>query len=120
MSEYIPCGSEWEKELMKTNKKFIIGLLREALNEIHESILLKGEKVLELKSKQDWVNNVPQHLPPDYYDPKRFIWLDAQNNQMVLGEDFMAAEKMKTYPVSVFRLKSCADILREKEVNDGD
>jgi len=62
-----------------------------------------GELILTLESKNDWIRKVPNHLPEKNYHNEQFIWIDANGNTLVMGEDFAAAEKLQTYPVKVYR-----------------
>ena len=78
----------------------------------YESMIAKpsfnGELVLTLESKRDWVRKVPAYLP-EKTRAERLIWLDANNNSLTIGEDFSAAEKMKSYPVKVYRVTRVAE-----------
>lgn len=63
----------------------------------------KGELILTLESKNDWIKRVPNHLPEKKYYNEQFIWIDANGNTLIMGEDFEAAERMASYPVKVYR-----------------
>jgi len=78
-----------------------------------EKVVVNAELILTLDSKQDWVNKVPNRLPEKRYHKEDFLWLDQNNNQLVIGEDFMAAETMDSYPVKVYRMKRVIDALKE-------
>ena len=62
-----------------------------------------AELILTLESKNDWIKRVPNHLPEKKYYNEQFIWIDANGNTLVMGEDFEAAERMASYPVKVYR-----------------
>jgi len=62
-----------------------------------------GELILTLESKNEWVRKVPRHLPEKNYLNEHFIWIDANGNTLVMGEDFAAAEKINSFPVKVYR-----------------
>lgn len=62
-----------------------------------------AELILTLESKNEWVRKVPRHLPEKNYYNEQFIWIDANGNTLVMGEDFAAAERMDSYPVRVYR-----------------
>lgn len=72
-------------------------------NALIEKPSFKGELVLTLESKNEWVRKVPRHLPEKNYYNEQFIWIDANGNTLVMGEDFAAAERMESYPVKVYR-----------------
>jgi hypothetical protein len=67
-----------------------------------------GELILTLESKRAWVNRVPQCLP-EKTKAQQLIWIDANNNCLTIGEDFAAAEEMKSYPVRVYRVYRVAE-----------
>lgn len=77
-----------------------------------EDITIKAELLLILDSKQDWINKVPRRLPQKKSD-EEWVWIDAQGHAMVLGEDFSAAQSMKTYPVKVYRLVRAIEALKK-------
>jgi len=62
-----------------------------------------GELIITLNSKDEWVRNIPRHLPEKNYYKEQFIWIDANGNTLVMGEDFAAAERIGSYPVKVYR-----------------
>jgi len=73
-----------------------------------ETIEVKGEFLFELKSKQEWVNRVPQILPDKIRGGETWIWVDKNGNVFESGADFMAAEIHDTYPCKVYRLCNVA------------
>ena len=79
-----------------------------------ETINVKAELLLILDSKQDWVNKVPRRLPPKQTAAEERIWIDSQGCILALGEDFTAAETLKTYPVKVYRLVRVIEALKSK------
>jgi len=83
-----------------------------------DKITFNGELLITLDSKQDWINKIPRHLPAKEYYKEDFLWLDKNDNQLVMGEDFMAAEEMNSYPVKIYRLQRVVDV--RKEVTDGE
>lgn len=72
-------------------------------NALIEKPSFNGELVLTLESKNEWVRKVPHHLPEKNYPNEHFIWIDANGNTLVMGEDFAAAERIKSFPVKVYR-----------------
>lgn len=78
-----------------------------------EKITVVGELFLELASKQQWVNRVPECLPVKQMKGETWLWVDAHGNVMIIGEDFTAATELKSYPVKVYRLRRAADELKE-------
>lgn len=66
-----------------------------------EKITVNAVFVIELKSKQDWVNKLPQSLPT-LARGEEFIFIDSNGNFLTMGADFSAAEEIKTYPVKVY------------------
>lgn len=68
-----------------------------------EKVSFNGTLLLTLESKNDWISKVPCHLPEKNYHNEQFIWIDANGNTLVMGEDFSAAEKINSYPVKVYR-----------------
>lgn len=69
-----------------------------------EKVTFNGELVLTLESKSEWISRVPHRLPEKRFYNEIFMWIDANGNCLAMGADFMAAEKMKSYPVKVYRL----------------
>lgn len=74
-----------------------------------EKIVVTGEFLFELESKQDWINRVPRILPDKIRKNETWLWLDKNGNVFECGEDFINAEKHETYPCKVFRLYSVSD-----------
>lgn len=72
---------------------------------------IKAELVLQLESKRQWIAQVPTRLPKKKYYNEQFLWLDSKGNNMVIGEDFHAAEELGTYPVKIYRLVRAAEAL---------
>ncbi|MFA5243677.1 MAG: hypothetical protein WC380_00115 [Pedobacter sp.] len=68
-----------------------------------EKITVNAEFLFELKSKQDWVNKVPNILPEKIRGGETWIWLDKNGDVFERGLDFMAAETLNTYPCKVYR-----------------
>lgn len=82
-----------------------------------EDITIKAELLLILESKQDWINKVPKRLSAKTSKAEEWIWVDAKGHTMALGEDFSAAQTMKTYPVKVYKLVRAYDaLLQSKKV----
>jgi hypothetical protein len=71
-----------------------------------ETIQVKGELLLTLKSKEDWVNRIPRHLPDKTRGSEQWLWVDKNGNTFECGEDFMIAEEIESYPCKVYRLCS--------------
>jgi len=79
-------------------------------------ILLNAELILELHTKNQWINRVPDCLPEKRYFKEEFLFIDSHGNKMHCGGDFSAAEKLDSYPVRVYRLKTASQSLEEKQV----
>ena len=71
-----------------------------------ENITVKGELLFELASKQQWINRIPQILPDKTRRGEQWVWVDSNGNVFESGADFMAAEKLATYPCKVYRLQN--------------
>lgn len=78
-------------------------------NALIKKPIFNGELVLTLESKREWINKVPSHLP-EKLKAQQLIWLDVNNNCLTIGEDFAAAEEMKSYPVRVYRVNRVAEV----------
>lgn len=65
-----------------------------------KQIIVNGELILELKSKQDWINKVPNQLPKK----------SRGAEQYECGADFSAAEKQSSYPCKVYKLQSVSSL----------
>ncbi len=68
-----------------------------------ETISIKAEFVVELRSKREWVNRIPYILPQKTRPGEELIWVDANGCVFESGADFEAAEKLGTYPCKVYR-----------------
>jgi len=79
-----------------------------------EKITCNGELILTLNSKADWIKKVPNHLPEKRKAEQR-IWLDKNGNCLAIGEDFMVAEEMDSYPVKVYSLRRVAEAKNEEK-----
>lgn len=71
-----------------------------------EQIIVNGELLFELRSKQDWVNRVPRILPKKIRAGETWIWVDQNGDVFESGVDFAAAEIRATYPCRVYRLQN--------------
>lgn len=71
-----------------------------------EKIEVNAEFLFELKSKQQWVNRVPDILPVKTRREESWVWVDKNGNVFETGIDFMAAQKHNTYPCKVYRLSN--------------
>lgn len=67
-------------------------------------VTVKSIFLLELRSKQDWVNKIPGHLPEKAYPGEKFLFVDKNGYIFNSGADFEVAEKQGTYPCRVYRL----------------
>lgn len=76
-----------------------------------ENVTFKGELILTLTSKEDWVKRVPNSLPEKRYAEQR-LWLDVNGNCLTIGADFTAAEKAETYPVKVYSLQRVEEVIQ--------
>ncbi len=74
-----------------------------------EKVTFNGELVLTLESKSDWISRVPHCLLEKRFYNEAFMWIDANGNCLAMGADFIAAEKMKSYPVKVYRMAYVRD-----------
>ena len=74
-----------------------------------ENIIVKGELLFELASKQQWVNRVPGILPQKTRGNEQWVWVDINGNVFECGADFEASEKSATYPCKVYRLQSVSE-----------
>lgn len=45
-----------------------------------EKITVNGTLLFELRSKQDWINRVPQILPEKLRGGESWIWVDKNGN----------------------------------------
>lgn len=76
-------------------------------------IIVNGELILELKSKQDWINKVPNQLPKKSRGAEQYLWVDKNGNVFECGADFSAAEKQSSYPCKVYKLQSVSSLKSE-------
>ena len=67
-------------------------------------VKVNGEFLFELASKQQWINRVPDILPPKRSKGETWVWVDVNGNVFECGGDFMYAEDHVTYPCKVYRL----------------
>lgn len=66
-------------------------------------VSVKATLLLTLKSKSDWVRKCPDCLPEKNRAGEKFLFLDANDNVLESGVDFMHAEEIGSYPVRVYR-----------------
>lgn len=79
-----------------------------------KKIILNGELILTLESKNDWINKMPLHLPEKRKAEQR-IWLDKNGNCLAIGEDFAEAEFQHSYPVKVYSLRRVAEVTEPEQ-----
>ncbi len=75
------------------------------------NIEIEAEVILTLESKSDWISKCPERLPHNKRPGENYLFLDKNGNVLERGADFMAAEKLDTYPVKVYRLKPVSSTL---------
>lgn len=69
-------------------------------------ITVNAEFLFQLNSNREWVNNIPDQLPAKTRPGEKLIFVDKKGNTFECGADFELAEKLKTYPVKIYRLCS--------------
>jgi hypothetical protein len=74
-----------------------------------ENITLKAQFLFELKSKQDWINNVPAILPKKFSRAEQWVWVDKNGFVFTTGRDFSASEKQNSFPCKVYKLIRVAE-----------
>lgn len=74
-----------------------------------EKIEINGELVLELKSKRDWINKVPDYLPPKSRTTV-LLFVDKNGNVFDTGADFAAAEEQDSYPCKVYNVQLVSEV----------
>lgn len=71
-----------------------------------ETITVKAELLLQLESRQDWINKIPKHLPQKKYDNEKFLWIDKNGNEFERGADFQIAEEQNLFPCRIYRVQT--------------
>lgn len=72
-------------------------------------ITINGTKIIELESKQDWINQIPRKLPLKKSEDE-FLFVDKNNNLLTIGRDFQAAEEQGAYLVTVYLAQRTSDV----------
>lgn len=67
------------------------------------SFIVKGILVTTLKSKQEWINKVPECLPVDVAH-RELLFIDKNGNALKVGADFESAEHQNSFPVKIIHL----------------
>lgn len=75
-----------------------------------EKIFINGVLILELKSKQDWINKLPNHLPKKTRGNENYLFVDKNGNVFETGADFIAAEEQDSYPCKIYKLQSVSSL----------
>lgn len=70
-----------------------------------ENITVKAEFLLQLESKQDWINKIPKRLPKKKFETELFLWIDKNGNQFERGLDFQIAEE-QNLPCRIYRVQT--------------
>lgn len=71
-------------------------------------ITINGTKIIELESKQDWINQIPKKLPLKKSEDE-FLFVDKNGNLLTIGLDFRIAEEQQAYPVTVYLAQRTSD-----------
>jgi hypothetical protein len=79
-----------------------------------DKVTVNAELIIILDSKNEWIRKIPNMLPQKKYYKEDFLWVDKNDNQLVMGEDFSAAEEMDSYPVRVYRMQRVIDVRKER------
>lgn len=64
---------------------------------------VRGEFIIQLDTKQDWINKMPNRLPPKMFHKDKFMFIDKHGYELVIGLDFEIAKQIDSYPVRVYR-----------------
>lgn len=67
-------------------------------------ITVKGEFLFQIDSKEGW-NKIIAERKLCKKRGDKLLWVDKNGNCATLGQDFMAAKRKDTYPISVYRLQ---------------
>ena len=68
-----------------------------------EELTIKVEKMDQFSSKADWIKRA-QRVFAKKKPAEQWNCFDKYGNHLIMGRDFIAAEKLETYPVGVYRL----------------
>jgi len=71
-----------------------------------ETITIKAQLLLQIESKQEWIDKIPRHLPKKKYESEKFLWIDKNGNQFERGLDFQIAEEENLYPCRIYRVQT--------------
>lgn len=81
-----------------------------------QSISVQATLIIQLDSKSDWVNKIPNKLPKKL-NGEHFLFLDKNGNALFLGLDFKLAEENNLFPVKVYRLESVLQKINNVKTN---
>ena len=70
-----------------------------------QEITIKARLIVELNTKEDWINKIPKRLP-EKTPGEHFLFIDKNGNTLELGVDFRIAECDDTFPIKVYRTQS--------------
>ena len=63
-------------------------------------------ELFQFNSKQDWINHAKHLFANCGVRQGFYMSIDANGHVMHMGKCFMAAEKLNTYPVTVYELQT--------------
>lgn len=71
-------------------------------------ITINGTKIIELETKADWINKIPEKLPSKKSEDE-FLFVDKNGNLLTIGYDFRVAEEQGAFPVTVYLAQRTSD-----------
>lgn len=73
-------------------------------------IAINGTLIYEIENKSQWINRFPGAIPNLHKLPKceTLLWVDKNGNVSTVGEDFMVAQDVDSYPIKIYWLQRIA------------
>jgi hypothetical protein len=76
-----------------------------------------AELLMEISSKEDWIQRIPKELPAKIHPQEQFLWVDQYGFVLERGADFQKAEDIDAYPVRVYRTVKTSQVNKFEKVN---
>ena len=95
------------KERARTLRKKIKAYEAENMNEIIEGldeVIIKGKKLFEFTSFNDWVNTAQRKFGAVSLRPNHYLCIDTQGNVCTKGKEFHTARDNGWFPVTVYQI----------------
>ena len=97
------CGKAWLGNTPRVKWMELHYRHRRVSNNENKIEISAGKELFRFRNQQDWVNNASTRFPGNGVSAQETLCVDARGRICLTGNEFMRAEREKTYPIRVYR-----------------